>query len=76
MTGLVAAVVLVMGGGTVGFAMGESGKRHAVKRAEVTSFNDGFADGVCRPVRGNHRTDGGGLLEDGEGNVCGEFEPK
>ncbi|MEU5186979.1 hypothetical protein AB0G83_07465 [Streptomyces klenkii] len=71
-----AAVFLMVGGGVAGFEAGDSGKRAAVERVSVESFNEGFDAALCWPIPGNDRTDGGGWIEDGAGNVCGEFEPK
>ncbi|MCC3773657.1 hypothetical protein [Streptomyces sp. UNOB3_S3] len=74
--GVLAAVVLMVGTGTAGSVAGESGKRAAVERVSVDAFNEGFDEALCRPIRGNDRTDGGGWIVDGAGNVCGEYEPK
>ncbi|MFH8788140.1 hypothetical protein [Streptomyces roseoverticillatus] len=76
LAGVVAAAVLAAGGGMAGFKAGESGKRAAVERVSVAAFNEGFDTALCGPAAGNDRTDGGGWIVDGAGNVCGEFEPK
>ncbi|MEU3351311.1 hypothetical protein [Streptomyces sp. NPDC037389] len=74
--GVLAAVVLAVGGGTAGFAVGVSGKRAAVERMSVDAFNEGFDTALCAPGKGNDRTDGGGWIVDGAGNLCAECEPK
>ncbi|MBB5123217.1 hypothetical protein [Streptomyces eurocidicus] len=74
--GVIAAVVLMAGAGTAGFKAGENGKQGAVERVSVDAFNEGFDTALCAPAAGNGRTDGGGWIVDGAGNVCGEYEPQ
>ncbi|MBB5123220.1 hypothetical protein [Streptomyces eurocidicus] len=42
----------------------------------MDAFNEGFDTALCAPAAGNDRTDGGGWIVDGAGNVCGEYEPQ
>lgn len=68
------ALALAASAAVAGYAVGESRKGAAVEHATVTAYNDGFTDALCKPAPWNPRRDGGGDIQDGAGNVCGEYE--
>ncbi|RLV10246.1 hypothetical protein CTZ27_03235 [Streptomyces griseocarneus] len=73
----VLVVCMVLGGVLAGYRAGRDSRDGEVERVSVTSFNDGFQDGTCRPTPGTEDKNDRPWIEDGNGNSClegGDFD--